>query len=165
MSENAPTLHMLCGKIGSGKSTLAAQLAEAENAVIITEDTWLHALFDDQLTSLPDYVRCTGKLRNAMAPHIATLLGSGVSVVLDFAANTAKQRAWLQTLLTETGAAHQLHVLDVPDAICLERLHARNASGTHPFDVSDEQFHQFSQHFAPPTEAEGFNVVVHRVEA
>ncbi|WP_300434222.1 ATP-binding protein [uncultured Mameliella sp.] len=161
MSPEYPTLHVMCGKIAAGKSTLANRLAGPKGAVLITEDAWLGALFADQMATPRDYVRCTGKLRAVMGPHVAALLRAGVSVVLDFAANTVEQRAWVRGILEETGAAHQLHLLAPPDEVCLERLRRRNASGTHPFVVTDEQFHQFSRHFVPPGPDEGFNVVTH----
>ena len=61
-----------------------------------------------------------------------------------------------------SGMSHELHHLDVPDAICKQRLRQRNASGEHPFQVSDEEFEQFTAHFVPPAADEGFNVIVHR---
>lgn len=165
MSSEYPTLHVMCGKIAAGKSTLANRLASPEGTVLITEDAWLGALFADRMATPHDYVRCTGKLRAVMGPHVAALLRAGISVVLDFAANTVEQRAWVRGILEETGAAHQLHLLAPPDAVCLERLRRRNASGTHPFVVTDEQFHQFSRHFVPPGPEEGFNVVTHDAQA
>ena len=50
------------------------------NAVLISEDAWLGALFADQMTSLKDYVRCSAKLRSIMGPHVAHLLNNGLSV-------------------------------------------------------------------------------------
>jgi hypothetical protein len=37
----------------------------------------------------------------------------------------------------------------------------RNRHGDHPFAVTEARFHQFSSHFAAPTQAEGFTVVLH----
>lgn len=161
MHSDPPTLHMLCGKIASGKSTLAGQLSAAPGTVRLAEDAWLDALFRDELNSLEDYARCTGKLRAAMAPHVLDLLSTGLSVVLDFAANTVAQRAWMKEIVARSEAAHKLHVLDVPDEVCLSRLRARNASGTHQFTVTEAQFQQFSRHFVLPTQAEGFDLVFH----
>jgi predicted kinase len=149
-------------KFAAGKSTLAASLASAPGTVLIAEDDWLNALFADELVSLPDYVRCSSKLRQIMAPHVASVLKAGVSVVLDFPANTVAQRGWIRGILENTTAAHQLHLLDVPDEVCLARLRERNSRGDHPFAVTEAQFHQFSSHFAVPTPDEGFNVVRHR---
>ncbi|EBA08890.1 AAA family ATPase [Sagittula stellata] len=160
--QTPPTLHMICGKIASGKSTLTASLGREAGTVVIAEDDWLNALFGDEMTSVADYVRCTAKLHKIMAPHVAAVLQAGVSVVLDFQANTVKGRNWMRGIFEQAGASHVLHVLDVPDEVCLERLHARNAQGDHPFTVSDEQFRQISNHFVPPSPNEGFNIVLHR---
>lgn len=154
-------LHMLCGKIGAGKSTLAAKLADAGDTVLISEDAWLGALFADQMSTGTDYMRFAAKLRSIMTPHVAGLLRSGVSVVLDFPANTVEQRAWMRELVTSNDVEHILHLLDVPDEVCLARLRARNKAEEHPFTVTDAQFHAFTKHFAPPTEDEGFHVVRH----
>ena len=161
MEWSRPTLHILCGKVAAGKSTLAANLATAENTVLITEDAWLAALFAEELQTPRDYARCITKVRRAMAPHIVALLDAGMSVVLDFQANTVESRTWMRHLLNEAEADHQLHVLMSPDEVCLARLQQRNASGLHPFTVTEDQFYQISAHFAPPTPEEGFNLVFH----
>lgn len=152
---------MMCGKIAAGKSTLAAQLAQQDGTVLIAEDAWLNALFAEELSTGSDYVRCTTKLRGIIGPHIAALLNAGVSVVLDFAANTVEQRRWMQGILAQTGAAHQLHLLTAPDDLCLARLRDRNRRGDHPFAVTETQFHQFTRHFAAPSPDEGFTIVRH----
>lgn len=157
-----PTLHLVCGKIAAGKSTLTAALGAAPGTVVISEDAWLAALFGDQVQSPADYRRLSATLRGAMAPHVADLLGAGLSVVLDFPANTVETRAWMRGLIAATGAAHVMHVLEVPDAVCLARLRARRAAGTHPFTVSDAVFHQITAHYAPPMPDEGFTLRRHR---
>lgn len=152
----------MCGKIASGKSTLAANLGREDNHVTISEDDWLATLFSDQMRSISDYVRCSNKLQHIMGPHVASLLNSGVCVVLDFPANTVVQRVWMRDIINATNAQHQLHYLDVPDKTCIERLVDRNAMGEHPFAASEEQFALISKHFVPPTDDEGFNIIYHR---
>lgn len=156
-----PTLHLLCGKIAAGKSTLARRLAEAPATVLVSEDSWLAGLYPDAIGSLEDYRRCSGLLRAVMAGHIPDLLAAGVSVVLDFPANTVRVRQWMRSVIDRAGAAHRLHVLDVPDAVCLERLRGRNRSGDHPFAPTEADFELFTAHFVPPTPAEGFDIVRH----
>lgn len=163
MNTDHPTLHIICGKIGSGKSTLAAQLGVETGAVLIAEDTWLSALYAEEMSTMSDYVRCSSRLRSIMGSHISELLKAGLSVVLDYPANTVEQRNWMRGILAGGGAAHQLHLLDVPDDVCLARLHARNAQGEHPFAVTDAQFHQFTKHFTRPAPSEGFNVIIHQL--
>ncbi len=152
---------MLCGKIAAGKSTLAVRLASQKNSVLIGEDEWLRTLFADQLKTPRDYMRYSTKLREVLAPHTIALLSTGVSVVLDFQANTLESRAWMRRIIDQANAAHQLHVLAPPDEVCLARLKRRNASGEHQFAVSEEQFHQVSKYFVAPTPDEGFNLVLH----
>lgn len=156
-----PVLHLFCGKIAAGKSTLAARLSDGPHAVLIAEDAWLAPLFADQMAEGRDYLRCAARLRAAMGPHVEALLAAGVSVALDFPANTVESRAWMRGMLARTGAAHQLHVLEAPDALCLARLRARNAAGTHPFAATEAQFHRFTAHYAPPAPEEGFTLVRH----
>ncbi len=127
MTENGATLYLLCGKIGAGKSTLAKQLAARPAALLITEDHWTSTLFAGDLKTIEDYGRLSARLRAAMTPHIVDILRQGLSVVLDFPANTVRQRAWMRSLIAEAKVAHELHHLDIPDAICKQRLRQRNA--------------------------------------
>jgi predicted kinase len=164
MSPTLPTLHLLCGKIASGKSTLTAQLGSLDGTVVIAEDDWLNTLYSGEMSSISDDGRCMSKLREIIGPHVISLLNAGVSVVLDFQANTLESRNWMRRILEQTNAAHELHVLDVPDEVCITRLHARNAQGDHPFSTSEEQFRQFSNYFVAPSPEEGFNIVLHHVD-
>jgi predicted kinase len=157
------TLHMLCGKIAAGKSTLAAELVRQPNTVLICEDFWMATLYPGEVLTIDDYAKYSQRLGAAMAPHIVQLLQSGVSVVLDFQANTLRRRAWMRGIVDQSGAAHQLHHLDMSDEVCLARLHKRNAAGTHEYAVTDAEFEQFTRYFVAPTPDEGFDVVVHRI--
>ena len=151
-----PTLHMICGKAASGKSTLAATLGAAQGTVLVSEDVWLSALFADQMTTLRDYASCAARLRSVMGPHVADLLRAGVSVVLDFPANTRETRDWMRGIVDASGADHVMHVIEVPDDVCKARLRQRNASGEHPFSVTDEQFDLLASYFEPVSADEGF---------
>ncbi|MDN8615679.1 AAA family ATPase [Variovorax ginsengisoli] len=152
-------LHMVCGKIGAGKSTLTKRLATDPKTVLISEDAWLARLYPNEIQTIADYARCAGRLREAMAAHIETLLAAGTSVVLDFPSNTITTRAWARGVFERAGAAHCLHYLDIPDEVCKARLRARNLSGEHPFETTDEEFDQITSRFVAPTVEEGYNVV------
>jgi predicted kinase len=159
-----PTLHLLCGKIAAGKSTLTASLRANPDTIVLAEDAWLSRLYPNEMTSVADYIRRSACLRDAIGPHVIALLQSGMSVVLDFPANTVSYRAWMRTLFEAAGSAHQLHFLDVPDAVCKARLRARNAAGAHEYAATDAQFDVITSYFVPPLPEEGFNVIVHRSE-
>jgi len=159
MSSARATLHMLCGKIAAGKSTLAKTLAAEANTVLISEDHWLARLYPGEINTVEDYIRSAARLREAISSHITQLLGVGVSVVLDFPANTPRLRQWMRSLFEAVEADHQLYFLDVPDAVCKARLRARNTLGNHEFAASDADFEAITSYFVPPQESEGFNVV------
>ncbi|OUM06965.1 cell division protein ZipA [Pseudomonas syringae] len=157
----APTLHLMCGKIASGKSTLAKTLATEYSAILLSEDYWLSRLYPDDITSVADYVRFAHRIRDVVGPLVVSLLQSGVTVVLDFPANTHADRQWLRTLAEESGTAHCLHFLDVEDDICLARLHARNHNAEHDFSATDAEFRLITGYFRSPDAAEGLNILVH----
>ena len=161
MSNPVPVLHILYGKAAAGKSTLCSQLAQAPLTILIAQDDWMSKLYLEELQTVADYVRLVRRLGAAMGPHVSELLRLGVSVVLDWPANTVESRAWLRTVAAAAGAMQTLHVLDVADEVCLERLRARNASGLHPYSVSDAEFEELGRYCEPPTSAEGFNIVVY----
>lgn len=153
-------LHLISGKIAAGKSTLANKLALMPKTLLISEDHWTSNLFGPELRTLEDYARLSARLRGAMGPHIVAILKQGLSVVLDFPANTVQQRLWMRGLITEAGVPHEMHVLDLPDEVCLTRLRARNASGRHPFQVSEADFAAFSERYVLPSQDEGFNIIL-----
>ncbi|MFL1492495.1 AAA family ATPase [Pseudomonas antarctica] len=157
-----PTLHLLCGKIASGKSTLAKTLAAEHAAVVLSEDHWLAQLYPGEILSVADYLRCAQRVRGVLGPLVSNLLQSGVNVVLDFPANTLANRKWLLGLAQTAQVPHRLHYLELDDAACRARLHARNALGEHDFAATDAEFDLIPRHFCVPSEAEGLVIEVHR---
>jgi predicted kinase len=154
-----PMLHIICGKIAAGKSTRARELAAQPSTLLIRQDEWLAALYPGELKTLTDYVRYSTRLNSVMGAHVESLLRSGLSVVLDFPANTVDSRQWMRAIVERASVAHTLHYLEVSDAECKRRLRLRNASGEHEFAATDADFEEFTRHFVPPTPEEGFNVV------
>ena len=67
----------------------------------------------------------------------------------------------MRSLINDANVAHELHFLDVSDAVCKERLQQRNISGHHPYFVDESTYDLFMSYFAPPTSDEGFNIIVH----
>ena len=161
MPTSQPTLYLVCGKIAAGKSTVANSLASRPGTILISEDFWSSNLFGDDLKTIEDYVRYSRRLCDAMGPHVVTLLKAGMSVVLDFQANTPGRRSWMRDIFENANAAHELHYLEISDETCKRRLRERNASGEHPFQVTEKDFETFTRYFVPPSPDEGFNVIVH----
>jgi predicted kinase len=162
MSPHPTMLHLVCGKIAAGKSTLTAELGQRPHTVVVAEDQWLSQLYPGEQKTLADYVRNSTRLRSVMGSHVVALLRAGVSVVLDFPANTLASRTWMRGLFEQAGVPHRLHHLDVPDEVCKARLRQRNDEGRHAFTVTDEEFDLFTSYFVAPTPEEGLDVIVHR---
>jgi predicted kinase len=156
---SVPQLHMISGKIGAGKSTLAQKLSENGAGLLIVEDRWLSVLYPDQITQIPDYIRCSERIRLLLGEHVVDILRHGLSVVLDFPLNTPAIRAWGLQMAELAGVGHVLHFLDLPDVVCKQRLQARNATGLHPYNTSDEEFDLLTRYFVPPVPEEGLNIV------
>jgi predicted kinase len=155
-------LIFLCGKMAAGKSTLARDLAKRENAVLLVQDEFLEALFPGEITDLPAFVRCSSRLRSALAPHVCALLSRGISVVLDFPGNTKAQRVWFRELIDRANVEHELHFVDASDASCKSQL--ANRSKSLPAGArwtTEAEFAAITAYFQPPAEDERFNVVRH----
>jgi predicted kinase len=161
MSTSAKLI-FFCGKMASGKSSLARKLAARENAVLLVQDELLNALFPGEITDVNGFVQCYSRLKNAITPHVCTLLSKGISVVLDFAAATKEQRVWFRELIETTNVEHELHFVDVSDSLCKSQLRERSKglpAGT-PW-TTEADFEIINAYFHAPTEDERFNIVRH----
>ncbi len=157
------TLYLLCGKIAAGKSSLARKLAAEHAAALICEDEWLVRL-EARIESFEDFRTHASRLRAALTPHVIQLLRLGTSVVLDVAANTPNDRAWMRSLFEAAQARHELHYIDVPDDVCKARLRLRNQTkppGLYWGHVAEELFDPVTRYLVPPAAEEGFNVIRH----
>src|SRR5262249_54462152 len=95
--------------------------------------------------------------------HILRSLGEGISVVLDFSANTKTQRAWFRGIFERANVEHELHFVDASDALCKSQLKDRSKN-LPPGSAwtTDADFEVITIYFQPPSEEEGFNVVHHK---
>ncbi|MGH1350666.1 MAG: AAA family ATPase [Methyloligellaceae bacterium] len=162
MSVSEPVLYLMCGKIASGKSTFAKSVSLKPSHILISEDIWLSKLYPEEVHSLEDFVRCSKRIRDVVGEHVVSLLKAGMSVVLDFQANTRASRAWMRSISESAVARQELHYFDVADEVCKVRLRERNAEGAHAFAPGEEDFDLFTRYFEAPTDDEGFCIIVHQ---
>ena len=155
-------LIFLCGKMAAGKSTLAKDLAQRADAVLLVQDELLDALFPGEITDIAGFLKYSTRLQNALTPHVCALLSRGISVVLDFPANTTTQRAWFREMFERANVEHELHFVDAADAVCKRQLRDRSQHlppGT-PW-TTDAEFDAITKVFQRPSEDERFNVILH----
>jgi len=159
MKEKA-TLIFFCGKMGAGKSTKAKAVSIEKNAVLLSEDDWLAAHYPNQINSFDDYLKYSARIKPFIRLHVKQILDTGTHVVMDFPANTAKQRAWFKELCEEAACDHALIFLDVCDERCLTQIARRRTEQPEraPFDT-EAMFNHVTKFFEPPLEDEGFNII------
>ncbi|PNL51277.1 ATP-binding protein [Proteus mirabilis] len=153
-SSSDARLHFFCGKIASGKSTLAKSFAKSPRTVLINEDEWLSRLYPNQIKTVADYIEKSELVKSVLSEHIAVLLKAGNTVIMDFPANTLKQRQWLKSLADNTGMPYLFHVLKVESAECKKRLSLRNQLDENPFKTTEVEFDFITQHFSYPASEE-----------
>jgi predicted kinase len=156
-------LFFFCGKMAAGKSTLAKELAQRENAILLVQDDFLSKLFPGEIVDIPGFIKYSSRLKDALAPHICSLLSQGIPVVLDFPGNTRKQRAWFRELFESANADHELHYVDVTDDLCKRQLRERSKELPEGSAfTSDAEFEAITKYFEAPTEEENFNIILHQ---
>jgi predicted kinase len=164
LSDSPPgRLHFIAGKAGAGKTTLARRLGQMERAVVICEDEWMLRLAPP-IENLAQYLAHAARIRLVVAPLCVELLTLGVSVVLDFAGNTVRDRQWVRSIFESAKADHVLHYLPADDDTCRARVRERNVAqppGIFFGHVTDAQVDEVNRYFTPPGVDERFTVRVY----
>ena len=158
---NRGMLIYFCGKMGAGKSTKSKSVAIERNAVLISEDEWLAKLYPDQITTFDDYIKFSALLRPLVKSHVKNILRTGSNVVMDFPANTKRQREWFKSLSIEAGSEAELIYLKVNNELCLKQIAQRvtEQPARAAFDT-EEMFNHVTKYFEEPDEIENLVVVV-----
>jgi predicted kinase len=157
-------LLFMCGKMAAGKSSLSRALAAREHAVLLEQDALLDGLYPGAFVDFEAFLMHSARLRATLEPHIVSLLSLGMTVVLDFPANTRKSREWFRDLFERAGAGHELHFIAASDELCRRQLRQRSrdlnlAPGAKW--TTDADFDEVTAYFEPPAADEGFLVVRH----
>jgi predicted kinase len=158
---NKGVLTFFCGKMGAGKTTRAHEIAQSSNAVLVSEDEWLEALYPRAITSLDDYLQYSARVKPQMKKLVQSILMAGTDVVMDFPANTLAQRQWFKAIFSEIQAPHTLVFIDAPDDVCKAQIAKRRTE--QPDRAATDtvaMFEQLTRHFVPPAVEEGFNTTV-----
>jgi AAA domain len=141
-------LYFMCGKMAAGKSTHARELAKAKNAVLLVQDEFLDPLYPGEIRTIPDFVKFSARVRDALFPRILDLLSRGISVVLDFPATlefsvngfenylkpptssmNCTSSTWLMTAASGNSAREaRLYLPALPGPRTLSSMRSRNIS-------------------------------------
>ena len=153
-------LFFFCGKMGAGKSLKSKFIAAENDAVLISEDDWLSAHYPTQIRTFDDYIKYSNLIKPFVKSHVQNLLNIGVNVVMDFPANTVKQRTWFTSLCLEVNSEHELWYIDLSNEQCLSHISKRRVEQPERAHFDTEAvFHHVTQYFEAPTDNEKLSQV------
>lgn len=157
---NQGKLFLFCGKMGAGKSTKSRVVTADNHGVLISEDEWLSAHYPNQIKTFDDYINNSNLIKPFVKAHVQNLLKLGNNVVMDFPANTTKQRAWFKSLCLEVNSDYELLYIDVSDEQCLSQIAKRAIAQPQRQHFDTEAvFHKVTKYFEVPTASEELNLV------
>ncbi len=143
--DRRPILVATSGVSGSGKTTVAGEVAAALGAVRLRSDVERKRLFGMAATDRPRdavqdaelYSSETSRRTYArLAERARLILAAGTSVVVDAACNRRWERRMLADAAREAGVPMVWLSLEVPEAVAVARVAARQAVGTDASDAS-----------------------------
>ena len=152
------TLHLMCGLPCAGKTTLAKRLEKEYSALRLTPDEWHIRLFghDFGLDAIDEeHERRHSDVEALMWDVAARVLTLGGDVILDFGFWGRSERQDYRSRAEKLGASSEVHFLDVPEGVLLERLRERNAHHTaNTFQIPESKLKEWVQQFQAPTQDE-----------
>ena len=158
----APKVYLLCGKICSGKTVHADELRKKYGAVVLSVDEITLALFgQDAGDRLDDYVT---KTKTCLFRKSLEIIGSGISVILDWGFWTKEERAYAKRFYQSRNIPCELHYIDIDDQEWLRRMQKRNDAvrrhETDAYYVDEGLAAKFEAVFEPP-EPEEIDIRIH----
>ena len=145
-----PTLFLTVGLPGTGKTTAARRIERERNALRLTKDEWVKALYGhENPSSAQDVVE--GRLIQVGL----RALELGVNVVIDYGLWGRDERSALRRAAADLGATVEMRYCELPPAEQRSRLDRRNAEAPHTsWPMSDEDLAAWAAAFDIPTPGE-----------
>ena len=159
-------LIFICGKMGAGKSTKSKNLARDRNGVLLSEDEWLTSLYPELISSFDDYLKYSALMKPLLKEHVRRILEVGANVVMDFPANTTRQREWFKEIASESKTQHELIYIDASDELCLRQISERRTKQPERANFDTESmFYEVTKYFEAPSKNEGLNILIEKRNA
>jgi predicted kinase len=150
VTSTRPTLFLTVGLPGTGKTTEARRIEVEENALRLTKDEWVKALYGSaNPPSASDVIE--GRLIEIGL----RALELGVNVVIDFGLWARDERSALRQAAADLGAAVEMRYFELTPAEQRRRLQRRQAVQPHTtWHMSDEELAAWAAVISIPTQGE-----------
>jgi predicted kinase len=145
-----PTLFLTVGLPSSGKTTAAQRIEREHDALRLTKDEWVRALFGD---ANPPWAQDVIEAR--LIEVALRALELGTNVVIDYGLWSRDERSALRQAAVERGAVVELHCFEVELAEQRRRVDRRQAEAPHTtWAMSDAELTEWAARFDVPTPGE-----------
>lgn len=145
-----PTLFLTVGLPATGKTTAARRLEIDHDALRLTKDEWMKALYGDQNPSSASDV-----IEGRLVEIGLRALELGIDVVIDFGLWGRDERSALRQAAADRGSRVEMHYFEVPLAEQRRRLDQRQRDEPHTtWPISDQELLGWSEIMQIPTPGE-----------
>lgn len=145
-----PRLILMVGLPGTGKTTEARRLEVEEQALRLTKDEWIKALYGFENPSW-----CSDVIEGRLIQIGLRALELGINVVVDFGLWGRDERSALRQAASDRGATVQIRYFEVTAAEHRSRLDQRQAEEPHTtWRMSDEELATWAATINIPTPGE-----------
>ena len=144
-----PTLFLTVGLPGTGKTTAARRIESEQQALRLTKDEWVKALYGhENPPSAQDVIE--GRLIEIGL----RALELGNNVVIDYGLWGRDERSALRQAAEDLGAVVQMHYFEIDAAEQRRRLARRQAEAHTSWPMSDEELAEWAANIDIPTPGE-----------
>lgn len=147
---------MICGRLCSGKTTYARRLIDEGNAVLLSIDEVMLAMFGQHCGDMHD--EYAARAERYLLKKSLEVIAAGADVILDWGFWQSGQRRRVKEFYSARNVESRLHMLDVDDETWRRRIEMRNAavaSGeTGAYYVDENLAEKFFRMFVMPAREE-----------
>lgn len=145
-----PTLFLTVGLPGTGKTTEARRIEMEKNALRLTKDEWMKALY-----GLANPPSASDVVEGRLIEIGLRALQLGINVVIDFGLWGRDERSALRAAAADRGAAVEMRYFELTPAEQRQRLDRRHAHEPHTtWPMSDAELARWAAIISIPTPGE-----------
>jgi predicted kinase len=145
-----PTLFLTVGLPCTGKTTASRRIEFERNALRLTKDEWVKALYGDE-----NPPAAQGVIEGRLIQVGLRVLELGNNVVIDYGLWSRDERSALRQAAVDRGAMVELHYFELAPAEQRIRVDLRQAEAPHTtWPMSDEELAEWAAMIEVPTPGE-----------